>query len=93
MKLKTLLYALGLKKTPKYSARFAANHPVNGTFFHVQFSDGKSGMVCDRRDGTFIPQVKLIPKDSRTTFVTFDDAAQALYRGVTENGDPWKNRK
>ena len=86
MKLKTILLSLGLKKTPKCTAHFGANNPFNGTFYSVKFTDGLWGFVCDPHNGTFSPQTKLIPKDRKKTFVSFDDAVDALYRGLVEYG-------
>ena len=86
MKLQTILLLLGIKKTPKFSAQFCANHPATGTFYTVTFTDGLWGIVRDPHNGTFSPQGKCVPGDRKKTFVNFGDAAQALYRSLVEYG-------
>ena len=92
MKIKEIKARLGILRTPKYSARFAANHPVNGTFYGVHFSDGLYGLVCDRRNGTYIPQCALLKRYKGKTFVDFQDAADALYAGLVVYGDPFSKK-
>lgn len=92
MKIKTILLSLGITKTPEYSSSFGANNPFTGTFYTVRFPDGLWGFVCDTHHGVYKPQVKLLPKDSKKTFVSFDSAAKALYRGLVEYGSPFDKK-
>ena len=92
MKIKAIKARLGILKTPKFSSSFAANNPINGTFYRVTFSDGLWGLVCDRRDGTFIPQCGLLKRYKGKTFVEFQDAVDALYAGLVVFGDPYSKK-
>lgn len=78
MNTKNILRKLGFIKTPKYSVCFAANNPFAGTWYTVRFTDGKTGMVIDKHNGTYDP-VPRYTKDKEKVFVDFADAADSVY--------------
>lgn len=73
---------------PKWKAKFAASHPVNGGFYTVRFEDGNHGMVNIKTDETFEPLCKLTDAYKDKTFHSFDDAVEALYASIIEFGSP-----
>lgn len=83
MKLSTMLLILGIEHIPKYTHSFAVN---GGGCRHDQviFADGQRGLIRYNTDGTYSP-TSLIARDKKKVFVTFNDAAAALYRGLIEN--------
>lgn len=86
MNAKFILRRLGLIKTPEYTVSLAANNPFTGTFYTVRFSDGKTGMITDRHNGTY----KAIPtyiKDGKKAFVSVSDAAESIYSELIRTGE------
>lgn len=82
---KGLLIKAGLIKVPKFTVTYGGSNGSE-TFSLVTFSDGAHGHVINKSDGSYSPQCKLIKSDEGKTFVTINDAAEALYKGLTVNG-------
>lgn len=78
MNTKNILRKFGFIKTPKYTVQFAANNPFTGTWLTVRFTDGRTGIIIDKHNGTYDPLPRYI-KDKETVFVDIADAADSVY--------------
>lgn len=72
------------EKTINATLRFAANHPVNGAFYSVDFSNGLAGGVNIKPNGRTRPlKANLMPLEGHDFYDTLDQALMALFQTLS----------
>ena len=72
------------EKTINATLRFAANHPVNGAFYSVDFSNGLAGGVNIKPNGRTRPlKANLMPLEGHGFYDTLDQAMFALFETLS----------
>ncbi|MBR6465126.1 MAG: hypothetical protein IKS82_01680 [Bacteroidales bacterium] len=78
------------KKGYTYTLRWGANHPGNGSFFHVVFSDGYRGYLQDQwsyiSGSTYhIYRNNLHRFNPHKAYFDQDEAIEALHKNLSED--------